>query len=109
MKKCPECKSFINDDLKVCNMCGYPEMEKENTILTKVCPDCQCVVEESADVCDKCGYPFEEERLKKELADKVAAAEEEARLAEAKAREIEKKIQEAQQKKLLAEKNVKTS
>ena len=104
MKKCPECKSFINDDLKVCNMCGYPEMEKENTILTKVCPDCQCVVEESADVCDKCGYPFEEERLKKELADKVAAAEEEARLAEAKAREIEKKIQEAQQKKLLAEK-----
>ena len=55
MRKCPECHNLISNELRSCDKCGYPYMEKEPVVETKECPECKNIVEITVDVCDRCG------------------------------------------------------
>ena len=101
---CPECRKFNELESEVCSNCGCPFDNTEDLVEVKICPECGEILDEKLEVCNACGYPFKDyEKTKNEIAELVAKAKEETRLAEAKARAAEEKIKEEQKKRLLAE------
>ncbi len=102
--KCPECGKFNELGSEECTNCGYPFDKTEVSVEVKICPECGEILDEGLEVCNVCGYPFEDnDRIRDDLADQIAKAKEEARLAEEKIRIAEEKLKEEQNKKLLAE------
>lgn len=63
MIRCPECKKLVDENLKVCNVCGYPFTGGEENVETKRCPECGADIEATEETCNVCGYPFKEEQL----------------------------------------------